>query len=147
MAQKAQHPQRINERLFSYWESQKQGRAFPSESDINPDDLGDVWEHSFLINVRSPEAFKYAYMGQALVDAFGDDVTNDDVCSQLLVPDKPLLVEKLQAVLRNTAPVIDEGEFVNPRGQRICYRICLLPLGKMPDRISYILGGMKWKAY
>jgi hypothetical protein len=140
--------QRINQRLEDYWERQRKGKAFPSEGDINPDDLGDVWEHCYLINVIGEgKSFKYSYMGRALIDAYGDDVTNEEVGPHLLRPTRPHLFRQFSQVVKTCAPVMDEGEFVNRQHHHIRYRCCMLPLGRAPHTVSYILGGMKWKAY
>ena len=146
MAQ-APHSPRIHEQLQAYWQSLRAGRAFPSETDIDPVALNDIWDACFLVSVEQG-GFGYDYLGQALVNAYGDDVSGKEITEKLLFPHPKSLFDSFQRVARDGQPLIDESEFVNSQGQSIKYRSCLLPLaGAYGERPAFILGGMKWKAY
>lgn len=142
---------RINERLREYWLSLCDGRKYPSESDIDPDQIKDIWPSCFLVRVSPPDAiehgYKYTYLGMALIEAYGNDVTNEDISSRLIAPDSPPLVKKFDEVRTKGEPVVDESEFVNRNKIQVKYRSCMLPLGGASGAVDYIIGGMKWKAY
>ncbi len=140
---------RLHERLLAYWQELRGNRAFPKEHDINPDDLEDVWDSCFLLQVIGKGAdmrFRYSYLGSALIEAYGNDLTDQDVCATLIDPTTPNMIKKSAEVVKQRVQMVDESEFVNSLGMRIKYRSCLLPLGEKPNEVNYILGAMRWKA-
>jgi hypothetical protein len=140
---------RINVILREYWEKLRGTRPFPPESDIDQDALADIWDSCFLIKVvrsgPTPSGFRYEYLGAKLVDAFGGDVTNQEISARLIDSASPPLVRRFEKVATEGVPDLDEAEFVNKRGMAIKYRSCILPLGKEPGKVDFIIGGMKWK--
>lgn len=142
---------RINEKIQSYWESMKGDRAFPKEADINPEDIEDIWDSCFLVHVdphKDDQEFKYTYLGQSLVEAYGDDLNNREICERLVYPSNMSLVHKFKEIIATKAPVTEDSEFTNTKGMLIKFRSCMLPLGKEDDSsVQYIIGGMKWKAF
>ena len=136
-------------KLRDYWESLKQGRAFPSESDINPDAIAEIWPSCFLIAidpVTQRLGYRYTYLGDALVEAYGYDLDNPDIADQLLSTGNEPMVHKFDDVKNQRAPLIDESEFTNRRKQKVKYRSSLLPLGNN-DTITHIIGCMRWKIF
>lgn len=145
---------RINERLLSYWEKKRGSKLFPLESDIDPGELKSLWDSCFLVQVveeatdEAGSEFKYIYLGQALVDAYGDDLGNKEVCEKLVYPSNMSLIHRFQEIIRDKKPVTEDSEFKNINGMLIKFRSCLLPLGKDDQsHVAYIIGGMKWKAF
>lgn len=142
---------RINEILQHYWESAKAGRPFPLESDINPDDIEGIWDSCFLIHVEGTAqepVFRYVYLGSSLVEAYGDDLTNKEICEKLVYPGSMSLVGTFRQILKVKAPVMQDDQFINTHGQTIKFRACMCPLGKDDaTQVEYIVGGMKWKAF
>ena len=142
---------RINERIHQYWEDKKDGRAMPLEADIDPDEISDIWDSCFLVHVESgkdDQEFKYTYLGQSLIEAYGDDLNNKEVCEKLVYPSSMSLVHKFKEVITEQKPVIEDSEFTNTKGMLIKFRSCMLPLGKDSDSdVQYVIGGMKWKAF
>jgi hypothetical protein len=140
---------RINEILYVYWESLRKGRLFPSEAEIEPDAIAAIWDSCFLVKVSRPEAahlgYRYDYLGSALIEAFGGDVTHQEISSRLIDPSSPPLVSRFENVVNMHAPDTDEAAFTNKRGLVVKYRSCILPLGRDSGSVDYILGGMKWK--
>jgi len=146
--------QRINEKLLSYWEEKKGSRLFPLESEINPDELEQVWDSCFLVSVDAAHVamngspYHYIYLGQSLVDAYGDDLGNRQVCEQLIYPGNMSLIHHFDEIVTTKQPANDESEFKNINNMLIKYRSCMMPLGKdNSDEVAYIIGGMKWKAF
>ncbi len=142
--------QRINEHLLEYWSAKKGTRPFPTEGDIDPEEIADIWTACFL--VRADDAgrttYQYTYLGAALIEAYGDDLTNQDICEKLVNPNSMSLVHKFDEVCKTKQPVEEESEFTNSKGMLIKFRSCMVPLGKdNSNNVAFILGGMKWKAF
>ena len=141
---------RINERLYDYWVSIAKGKLYPSERDVDPEAISDIWDSCFLVKSHGGAAdglFKYTYLGLSLIEAYGDDMTNQDISGKLIAPNSPDMAHKFNEVVKTAKPVIDESEFTNKHRFLIKYRSCMLPLGPTPGGVEYILGGMKWKAF
>ncbi len=139
--------QRITEVLQDYWQQKNAGGIMPSEEDIDPQDLGDLWEHCFLVQKMPDNKFMYLHMGSAIIEAYGDDLTGQEVCEKLVGQLHEPLVAKFHETIERGRPVLDESSFINRKQMDIRYRTCLLPLRKQAREAAYILGGMKWKAY
>ena len=138
---------RIHERLNAYSESLRGERALPLESDIVIEDLQDIWSSCFLVTVKDGK-FSYSYLGDQLVDAYGDDFTGKEIAETLVYPHPPSLVKTFSAVASSGVPKFDESEFANSRGDTVKYRSCVLPLaGPDGNSVAFLLGGMKWKAF
>jgi len=138
---------RLTERLQNYWEEVRGGKPVPDEADINPDHIADIWPSCFLINVRDTR-FRYDYLGLDLVEAYGSDVSGQEICEALVYPNSPTLFNAMQQALRGGYPVEDHGEFINHAGAAVRYRCIVLPLVSHGDPATrFILGGMRWRWY
>lgn len=136
---------RINQRLQAYWEELRGQRPYPKETEIDPEAIADIWESCFLVNVQ--EGSKYTYLGQSLIEAYGDDLNDKEVCERLVYPSNSGIALKFQEVVDSKGAVVDEGEFINKKNLLIKYRSCMLPLGDEAGEVGFIIGGMKWRAY
>jgi len=138
---------RINEHLQEYWYELRGDRPLPFEHEINTDLLQGIWDHCFLVS-RRDASFHYAYLGNALIDAYGDDFTNHEIAETLVYPHPPSLFETFKKVCTQAIPMMDDSSFINSIGMEIRYRSCVLPLAASGrDGVAFLLGGMKWKAY
>ena len=138
---------RINERLKDYWQGLCRGRSMPLEADIAMEELKEIWDYCFLITVRG-DHFAYSYLGESLIDAFGDDVTGREITETLLYPHPQSLLGTFRNVVESGAPAEDESEFKNSLGATVKYRSCVLPLAaENVEGVAFLLGGMKWKAF
>lgn len=138
---------RINERLNAYWDTLRGSRAMPAEGDVSIEELKDIWQNCFLVSVRDGK-FSYSYLGEQLVEAYGDDLTGKEITETLLYPHPSSLVKTFAEVAKTGTPKIDENQFVNSRNSTVKYRSCVLPLsGADKNSVAFLLGGMKWKAF
>lgn len=140
---------RSHDVLLDYWEALRGHRPFPRESEIDPEQLTEIWESCFLISnddVTRRVGYRYSFLGQDLLGAFGDDITNHDAALRLLSTARVPNARKFDEVLMEKHPVTDEATFINLMGMNIRYRACLLPLGT-EDGVTHIIGCMRWKAY
>ncbi len=141
---------RSHERLQEYWEKIKDNRHYPSENEINPDDLEDIWASCFLVSIDDVTrrlGYRYSYLGEDLIEAYGDDISNPDIAMKLVSTSNSGMIEKFDEVIRTEVPVIDESEFVNLKHLKVRYRTCLLPLGTKSGAVSHIIGCMRWRVY
>lgn len=139
---------RMHQRVRAYWDSLKDNRRFPRESEINPAAIADVWDDCFLVDMRkgsSMKGFHYEYMGVHLLKAYGVDLSSIERCDASLMPHCAVMLRQFDEVAESGEPAMHEAEFENVERLRIKYRCCLLPLGG--DHVDYILGCMRWKAY
>ena len=141
----AQH--RINEQLEYYWYSLRGERSIPLESDIDMAQLSGIWDYCFLVSVHA-DRFAYSYFGKALVEAYGDDITGHEITETLLYPHPHSLIKTFEQVRDSATPHTDDSEFTNVHGRKVKYRSCVMPLGSHgAEGVTFLLGGMKWKAY
>lgn len=141
---------RSHEQLMQYWQGKCAGRLFPSEKDIEADDIADIWPSCFLIcidDVTKKVGYRYSYLGTDLIEAYGDDVKNPDVALRLISTSSLPMIKKFDEVAATKKPLFDESEFVNLKGVHIRYRSCMLPLGNSQGEITHILGCMRWRIY
>jgi hypothetical protein len=139
---------RINERLLAYWQSLRTSASLPTEAQIDPEQLKDIWDHCFLLHAEPEHRYTYTMLGHALVEAYGDDWTGKSVCEALLYPHPEPLFAAFKEVVATAEPHNEENSFTNAAGLLIKYRSCLVPLARHEGGpVAYILGGMKWKAY
>jgi hypothetical protein len=137
---------RINQRLNDYWETIRGQRAMPDESDVTPQDIADIWPNCFLVHVGS-DGYQYDYLGEAILDAYGDDLRGRPICEALIYPHPPQLLDSFTKVSESGVPCTTEEIFTNAQGVEIKYRSCVLPLThKHQKHVAFLLGGMKWKA-
>lgn len=120
----------------------------PTEADIDPDDLQDLWDYCFLIHVKdlSQPDYNYTYLGKAIQQAYNGELTDNDSGCGVASPNAGKLAVSYTKVIETRAPLIDEGEFINLRTDLVKYRQCLLPLGD-GDKVDAIFGGMRFKVF
>lgn len=138
---------RITKRLRKYWDILREERQFPSESDINPSDIVDIWGNCFIVkadNNCKREDYKYKYIGENIIKAYGADLTGFDV-GKMAAPEADHLAAEYEHVLAYKRPVVDEGEIHLNKDTLVKYRQILLPIGDDGVNITAILGGMSYK--
>ena len=141
---------RAHERLREYWDKLRGVRTFPHESEIDPDEIADIWASCFLISIDDVTkriGYRYSYLGSELVSAFGDDADNPEVAMCLLSTALVPNTKKLDEVIQKKQPVIDDGEFLNRYNMIVRYRTCLVPFGYEDGQVSHIFGVMRWRMY
>ena len=142
--QQSHEERRIATILLDYWNQQRGERAFPTEHDIDPDALKDVWNNCFLLQARDIERrddFNYSFLGTNIIRAYrGSAMQPDD--SGMVGPNAAQLSNSFAVVLENKSPIEEDGEFLALDGTRVQYRQCLLPLGEENGRITAVFGGL-----
>ncbi|HET7575084.1 MAG TPA: hypothetical protein VFK19_00805 [Sphingomicrobium sp.] len=137
---------RMHVRAYNYWVSLLDGRDFPSIEDLEPADVVDFEANSVLLDFtcgRDNPAIPY--IGGAIREECGlaDDARRiDDVPSRSLLS---RLTDHYLQIIANRAPIGFEAEFVNQRGENICYRGILMPFSSDGEMIDFIYGVINWK--
>lgn len=138
---------RITLRLLAYWERLRRGRLMPEESDINPDDIRDLWDCCFLLHAADLDMtdYNFTYLGQAIIDAYQHGASKGGA-SGVITPNARTLTPGCRQVVESCKPLLEEGEFSNLSEENVRYRQCLLPLGR-DRRVEAIFGGMRFKIF
>jgi hypothetical protein len=140
---------RITVILKKYWDYLREGAAFPSEREIQPEAIAQIWDNCFIVeanNSSRKEDYVYKYIGKNIINAYGEDLTGLTV-DKMVSPDVGHLAEEYEKVLARKGPVTDEWEFKSADKRLIKYRQILLPLGENGVTITSIIGGMSYKVF
>jgi hypothetical protein len=135
---------RLTERLLRYWREQSIGKPFPSEHDLEPDELARDWDNCFLVqrrDIEHVEDYNYTYLGRNIVQAYlGRLHAEHNVF--MIGPNARMIRASFKRVIITRAPVREEGELVTVSGQRVKYRQVMLPIGTPEGRLEAIFGGL-----
>jgi hypothetical protein len=137
---------RMHVRAYNHWVSLLDGRDYPSIEDLDPGSIGDFASHSVLLDFTAGRDNPATpYIGVAIREECGitADVKHiDEIPSRSLLT---RLTDHYLQIIANRAPIGFEAEFVNQRGNSICYRGILMPFSSDGDTIDFIYGVINWK--
>lgn len=136
---------RVVDRMLARWDDLRQGRDFPSRADIERAGTGKLERNLFLVAMSDEEADDEVIdSGSALREALGVDPVGRRVVEIL-----PSSTERGLSFCRTAArfkkPIMDVGNFTNPRGEEILYRSIILPLSDDQENINYLVGAFSYK--
>ena len=124
------------------------GRDYPSIEDLEPGEVSDFAANSVLLDFTAGRDNPATpYIGAAIREECGLDedvqsITDRCRAGSLL----SRLTDHYLQIIANRAPIGFEAEFVNQRGETICYRGILMPFSSDGDTIDFIYGVINWKA-
>lgn len=131
-------------RLLSYWERLRGARPMPTEEDIDPDDLHDLWDCCFLLHVKDMDKpdYNYTYLGDDILNTLREEGEPEETAfkSQQIKE----LTKNYHKVVEGRKPLLEEGQFYNSAQTHFKFRQCLLPLGE-GDEVLAILGAVRFK--
>ena len=137
---------RMHVRAYNHWVSLLDGRDYPSIEDLDPGSISDFASHSVLLDFTAGRDNPATpYIGAAIREECGitADVKHiEDIPSRSLLT---RLTDHYLQIIANRAPIGFEAEFVNQRGNSICYRGILMPFSSDGDTIDFIYGVINWK--
>jgi hypothetical protein len=137
---------RMHVRAYNYWASLLDGRDYPSIEDLEPGSVSDFADNSVLLDFTGGrDNPATAYVGAAIRAECG---LTDEIKTIADVPSRSLLsrlTDHYLQIIANRAPIGFEAEFVNQRGEPICYRGILMPFSSDGDTIDFIYGVINWK--
>jgi hypothetical protein len=137
---------RIPLRLLAYWEKLRDGREMPSESDVVPDDIRDLWDNCFIIHLKDVKSsnYRYSYLGRKIIEAYRSGIS-DNSSVESMIPSAGML-DGYVTVQKTHKPLIEAGEFSTINNHPVRYRQCLLPLGDGKE-VKAILGALHMKVF
>ena len=137
---------RMHVRAYNYWVSLLDGRDYPSIEDLEPGEVSDFATHSVLLDFTSGRDNPATpYIGAAIREECG---LGEGIKHIGEVPSRSLLsrlTDHYLQIIANRAPIGFEAEFMNQRGDNICYRGILMPFSSDGDTIDFIYGVINWK--
>ena len=139
--------ERITDILREYWNGKKGTSPYPAADDIDVAELKDIWQDCFMIEVLDGgKSFRYEYLGDSITDAYADDLEGKEVIEDLLYPESPGVLIKFHETMQTCQPLEYEGAFINKNNADIKFRKILMPIGN-GGKVTYIIGGMRWRAF
>src|SRR5215218_1418608 len=137
---------RMHVRAYNYWVSLLDGRDFPSIEDLDSSQVGDFAGNSVLLDFTCGQNNPaIPYIGAGIREECGLDDnarTINDIPSRSLLS---RLTDHYMQIIANRAPIGFEAEFLNQRGENICYRGILMPFSSDGEAIDFIYGIINWK--
>jgi hypothetical protein len=137
---------RMHVRAYNHWASLLEGRDYPSIEDLDPASIEDFGPNSVLLDFTAGRDNPATpYIGAAIREECG---LTADIQTISEVPSRSLLsrlTDHYMQIIANRAPIGFEAEFVNQRGENICYRGILMPFSSDDDTIDFIYGVINWK--
>jgi hypothetical protein len=137
------HPmeRRLVVRLLQYWRGLNDQDKIPSESDIDPKAIPDMWPNCIVLDVAGKETDpEITYIGTELAARAGAELSGRTLSS---APANTLVSEGMSyygQVLAKKVPITFGGEFTDSRGVKILYRSIILPLSVDGDGVNRLLG-------
>jgi hypothetical protein len=137
---------RMHVRAYNHWASLLDGRDFPSIEDLDPGSVADFSPYSVLLDFTAGRDNPATpYIGGAIRTECDLDAEVGRISD---VPGRSMLsrlTDHYLQIIANRSPIGFEAEFVNQRGQSICYRGILMPFSSDGDTIDFIYGVINWK--
>lgn len=137
---------RMHVRAYNHWASLLEGRDFPSIEDLDPGSVADFSPYSVLLDFTAGRDNPATpYIGGAIRTECDLDAEVGRISE---VPGRSMLsrlTDHYLQIIANRSPIGFEAEFVNQRGQSICYRGILMPFSSDGDTIDFIYGVINWK--
>lgn len=133
--------------LMGLWWIRRAETRFAILEDFNPAELSNVWRDCFTLMLKTPlPQSTFVYVGEAIAEASGDGgelVTLEQVGEDTLLG---RALSDVESVLEGGVPLINNGEFVDSRGQTALFRSILLPMSRDQEKIDHLIGGARSKA-
>jgi hypothetical protein len=131
---------RLVVRLLHYWRGLSDGDRIPSESEIDPKAIPDMWPNCAVLDIAGKETDpEFTFVGAELTARAGAELSGRRLSQ---TPPDTLVAKGLSyfgQVLAKRVPITIGGDFTDGRGVRILYRSIILPLAKDGNGIDRLL--------
>ncbi len=137
--------QRLTFRLLSYWNRIRADKKFPALSDVNIQEILELWHFTFTIDVREEE-HKFFYFGPKLASVFGHDYTGEylnDAMDDIIVNNTIGFYEK---IMDSQEPAMEAASFFS-EGREVRYRSIIVPFSNNGVDIDYLVGTTNYKIF
>ena len=144
----ARNPQekRATLRLWSYWNSRRNGGAFPSLRDFDVEAVGEIGDNVFMLDFRdSIKNPVLRFVGSALIDECGVDLTMKPVSDVPMSSVLSQVTRHFVEVFNRRGPVGLEDQYTNLDGERSLFRGILLPFSEDDNIIDFMVGAVTYR--
>ena len=142
---------RLTDRLTNYWNNVRKDQTIPEFSQFNASAISDMWQQCILFVVhpstegRTP-TLSFYMVGDKLRELYGTDVVGKPFNPAQRHFQGAAVVRKIDEMIANPAPIIDNGQFVGQNNKIVKYRSCLLPFGK-GGVVTHVIAGLSWREF
>ena len=101
----------VQRRFHAYWNSLRGSKIFPTEAEIDPDQITDIWPFCFLISIDDVALrldYRYSYLGSEVTKILDRDAIDSSLALRLLSSGNPILVNQIKRVLTERKFIICE---------------------------------------
>lgn len=137
---------RLHNRAKFLWQAACHGQRLPKPDAFDVRQMGEISEHSFLLELRTKEAPLVVRAGDVLCE----EAKLDSVpISLAVIPTTSLLWQfgsRWMQALQARQPLTSEYEFTTEERYKVSCRGILLPMATDGDNIDYIYGVVNWKS-
>jgi hypothetical protein len=142
------HEQRLTVRLRKYWDMLRKAQDWPEIQKLNPAVIEDIWQQCFMVSIDAGAAttYKYEHVGNVITDIYGRDLTGLRVGDKNNELPGAVMISKLPGVIKERAPIDDDGFFINSSSRQVKYRACFLPFGN-DKGITHIVAGISFRVF
>lgn len=133
--------------VVRYWDELRSGKRFPSENDICPSGVGELWENCYVIqkrDVHHPERGNYTYIGDNILNAYEMGLL-DSATGRIIAPKDLSLNGMFAKVLEEGVALYEDDHFTDEKGAEVWFRQCFLPLATHGDAPDAIFGCLHFK--
>ncbi len=143
--------QRLTQRLTTYWERLRKEAHLPEITKFNSNAVAEIWDFCFRVSVdiheKGKRSYVYEYMGREIVQAFGKDLTGQQVTGiSQNVPGVSIL-GKIDMCVDQKQPIFEDGKFINEKNKVVKYRSCMIPFTTKKEEVSHVVVGLSWRAF
>ena len=124
--------------ILHVWEGKRNGRAYPSRTDLRPQDFSPFLRHLTLSRVvEEKRDFEIRILGDEIVQAYGENLTGRTVSSLVGLVGEAM-VDAYHAVVDEGGPVLLQGFFERARNDHFRREVILMPLGS-GGKVQFVL--------
>jgi hypothetical protein len=145
------HDQRLVNRLQNYWELIRRGKVMPEINQFNTGPIDDLWSQCMKFEVTPAQGgghiYTYRFLGEKLIPVFGRDLTGTMVNKSSQHYPFQVIIQQLEKILNQKTLIVDENQFINPKGKVVKYRACFMPFGNENRGVTHIIVGLSDKHF
>jgi len=130
--------------LYDYWERCRPGARLPGRQHLDPLDIPQLLPNLLLIDVLSPDDFRYRLVGTALAARVGRDTTGLSIIEAYPDDDWEEIHPDYLYVLGQRRPCLRWTAVTDNKGKSQAYQRLLLPLAGDGERVDMILAAAYW---
>jgi hypothetical protein len=142
---------RLVNRLTAYWEELRKKSALPQYSQIDSEEIADMWAKCFAwkVDVGSDTNYVYSYVhvGEDIKKDMGMDPEGVLNIEQFRHFPGARIIQKMLRVVESKTIVSDEVNFITDQNQIIKCRTCMVPFGNKMGVVTHVVMGVSSRAF